>query len=74
MNETVRTEGMSAREAASAARPKSFPQVQADEHSSGVPCETCHQPHSPAIDASAAAVQDKAAPRNASPAAKGGAK
>ena len=33
----------------SAARPAAFPQVVADEHSSGVPCETCHQPHSPAI-------------------------
>jgi hypothetical protein len=41
--------------AASAARPKSFPQVVADEHSSGVACETCHQPHSPAIDGQAAA-------------------
>ena len=36
--------------AASAARPKTFPQVDAGEHSNGVPCETCHQPHSPAID------------------------
>lgn len=35
--------------AASAARPKTFPQVNAEEHSNGVPCETCHQPHSPAI-------------------------
>lgn len=35
--------------AASAARPKKFPQVNAEEHSNGVPCETCHQPHSPAI-------------------------
>ena len=34
---------------AGAARPKTFPQVVADEHSNGVPCETCHQPHSPAI-------------------------
>jgi hypothetical protein len=34
---------------ASAARPKSFPQVDAAEHANGVPCETCHQPHSPAI-------------------------
>lgn len=37
--------------AASAARPKDFPQVDAAEHSGGVPCQTCHQPHSPAIDA-----------------------
>ena len=35
--------------AASAARPKNFPQVNAAEHSSGLPCETCHQPHSPVI-------------------------
>ena len=34
--------------AASAARPKTFPQIDAD-HSAGVPCQTCHQPHSPAI-------------------------
>lgn len=41
--------------AASAARPKGFPQVKADEHSNGLPCETCHQPHSPAIGATAPA-------------------
>jgi hypothetical protein len=41
--------------AASAARPKGFPQVNIEEHASGAPCETCHQPHSPAIDGSAAA-------------------
>ena len=40
--------------AASAARPKDFPQVNAADHSSGVPCETCHQPHSPAIGADTA--------------------
>lgn len=45
--------------AASAARPKGFPQVAAEEHSSGVSCETCHQPHSPAIDGSDAATPDK---------------
>ncbi len=37
--------------AASAAKPKAFPQVVAADHANGVPCETCHQPHSPAIDA-----------------------
>jgi hypothetical protein len=37
--------------AASAARPKDFPQVNADEHSGGAPCGTCHQPHSPVIAA-----------------------
>jgi transcription elongation factor Elf1 len=35
--------------AASAAKPKTFPQVAAEDHSGGVACETCHQPHSPAI-------------------------
>lgn len=35
--------------AASAARPKNFPQVDAEQHSGGVPCNTCHQPHNPAI-------------------------
>ena len=40
--------------AASAAKPKGFPQVDADQHSGGVPCETCHQPHSPAISAGCA--------------------
>ena len=40
--------------AASAARPKGFPQVQAEEHSTGLPCETCHQPHSPAMPAGGA--------------------
>ena len=38
---------------ASAARPKGFPQVQAAEHSGGMACETCHNPHSPAISAGA---------------------
>jgi len=37
--------------AQSAARPKDFPQVNADEHSGGAPCGTCHQPHSPVIAA-----------------------
>ncbi len=37
--------------AASAARPKTFPQVNAEEHSTGLPCQTCHQPHNPAIAA-----------------------
>jgi hypothetical protein len=39
---------------ASVAKPKGFPQVDPADHSNGVPCETCHQPHSPAIDGSAA--------------------
>lgn len=41
--------------AASAARPRNFPQVNAAEHANGVPCETCHQPHSPEIDGSSSA-------------------
>ena len=37
--------------AASAAKPKNFPQVDPADHSNGLPCETCHKPHSPAIEA-----------------------
>jgi hypothetical protein len=40
--------------AASAARPNDFPQVDAEQHAGGVPCQTCHQPHSPAIGAGGA--------------------
>lgn len=29
------------------ARPQDFPQIVAEDHSAGLPCETCHQPHSP---------------------------
>ncbi len=36
---------------ANAAKPKSFPQVASAEHSSGLPCDTCHQPHTPTITA-----------------------
>jgi len=39
---------------ASAARPKGFPQVVSAEHSNGLACETCHQPHSPAVEAGGA--------------------
>jgi len=35
------------------ARPKDFPQIVAKEHSAGLPCETCHKPHSPLIAAGA---------------------
>jgi hypothetical protein len=31
------------------AKPKGFPQVAAADHSSGLACEACHQPHSPVI-------------------------
>jgi len=34
---------------ASLAKPQSFPQVKSEEHSGGVVCNTCHQPHSPRI-------------------------
>jgi hypothetical protein len=30
-----------------AAKPKGFPQVATAEHSGGMPCNTCHQPHNP---------------------------
>jgi len=39
---------------ANAAKPKGFPQVATADHSSGLPCDTCHQPHNPAIVAEGA--------------------
>jgi len=35
---------------ANAAKPKKFPQVAPEDHSGGVPCDTCHKPHTPAIE------------------------
>lgn len=35
---------------ANAAKPKTFPQVSPEDHSGGVACDTCHKPHSPAIE------------------------
>jgi Cytochrome c7 and related cytochrome c len=35
--------------AVSGAKPKGFPQIVATEHSAGLPCNTCHQPHSPLL-------------------------
>jgi Cytochrome c554 and c-prime len=35
------------------ARPKNFPQIAAKDHNAGLSCETCHQPHSPLIQAGA---------------------
>jgi len=32
---------------ASSSKPKAFPQVVSAEHSGGLPCNTCHQPHNP---------------------------
>jgi cytochrome c7-like protein len=34
---------------ANGAKPKVFPQVVSADHSNGLACDTCHQPHSPAI-------------------------
>lgn len=39
---------------ANLAKPKGFPQVASADHSTGLACETCHQPHSPAIGAGGA--------------------
>ena len=39
---------------ANAAKPRNFPQVDTEEHSTGLPCDTCHQPHSPVIVAEGA--------------------
>jgi hypothetical protein len=39
---------------ANAAKPKGFPQVASAEHSTGVACDTCHHPHSPALSVSSA--------------------
>jgi uncharacterized CHY-type Zn-finger protein len=36
---------------ASAAKPKGFPQVVPADHSNGMPCDTCHKPHNPGMDA-----------------------
>jgi uncharacterized CHY-type Zn-finger protein len=41
------------------AKPKWFPQVISADHSSGLPCDTCHQPHSPALESGA---KDSATP------------
>ena len=35
---------------ANSARPKKFPQVVSQDHSSGLACDMCHQPHSPVIE------------------------
>ena len=39
---------------ANAAKPKNFPQVVSADQAGGLPCDTCHQPHSPAMTAEAA--------------------
>jgi len=35
---------------ANSAKPKSFPQVASADHSGGLACNTCHQPHRPKIE------------------------
>ncbi len=40
--------------AASAAKPKGFPQIDPASHYQGTSCKTCHQPHNPGIDAGGA--------------------
>ena len=35
---------------ANAAKPKNFPQVATADHSGGLACDTCHQPHHPKIE------------------------
>lgn len=35
---------------ANAAKPKAFPQVVPEDHSGGAACDTCHKPHTPAIE------------------------
>ena len=46
---------------ASTAKPKGFPQVVPADHSNGVPCQSCHDPHSPAMDASSQTASTKTA-------------
>ena len=46
---------------ASIAKPKGFPQVVPADHSNGMPCDTCHQPHSPGMDAQVTDAQIKGA-------------
>lgn len=35
---------------ANSAKPKAFPQVVTADHSGGLACDTCHQPHKPGMD------------------------
>jgi len=45
---------------ANKAKPATFPQVVSAEHSGGVPCDTCHKPHSPRIGGADTASAEKA--------------
>jgi uncharacterized CHY-type Zn-finger protein len=44
---------------ANAAKPKDFPQVATADHSGGLPCDTCHQPHRPKIETAKAETEGK---------------
>jgi Cytochrome c7 and related cytochrome c len=44
---------------ANSAKPKAFPQVVTADHSAGIACDTCHQPHKPKIEAEAKAAEGK---------------
>jgi transcription elongation factor Elf1 len=44
---------------ANSAKPRWFRQVVSEEHSSGLSCDMCHQPHSPAIDSDDKKSDDK---------------
>lgn len=35
---------------ASSAKPRWFPQVASEEHSTGLSCDTCHKPHTPQLE------------------------
>jgi len=43
---------------ANSAKPRTFPQVVTVDHSGGIACDTCHQPHRPAIETSAKSVAE----------------
>jgi Cytochrome c3 len=46
---------------ANSAKPKGFPQVVTADHSGGLACNTCHQPHRPKIEAETTATTKPAA-------------
>jgi uncharacterized CHY-type Zn-finger protein len=54
---------------ASNAKPKWYPQVVSSDHAAGLACNTCHQPHSPAIESS-----DKTVAKNSPAKGSGGKK
>jgi len=44
---------------ANSAKPKNFPQVATADHSGGIACDTCHQPHRPKIETAKNATEGK---------------